>query len=283
MTNLLVDKVEKAVIKASTTYSQDRIDSFKKAYNNETSEHASWALDLMIKNMEIANKNKLPLCDDTGIPHVFVEVGKENKTISLSIIEDIKKGISNALKNLPGRPMAVKGNSIERLEQSKGLYSESEKLTPPSFLFDSYDNDKIRVHILLLGGGPEIRAKTYRVFHKRNYNEIINRAVDWLKESLPLLGCTPSIPAIGIGRTHFEANSEMLKAMAYGNLNNQSDIEKKLSIKVNNLNIGPLGLGGDTTVLGSFIKVGKQRASGVRILSLRPCCFVEPRVASFEL
>jgi fumarate hydratase subunit alpha len=135
---------------------------------------------------------------------------------------------------------------------------------------------------LLLGGGSEIRAKTYRVFHKRNYKEIFNVAINHLKENLPKLGCTPTIPAMGIGRTHFEANSLMLESMAHGDLSKESDLEKKFTKKVNELNIGPLGLGGKTTAIGSFIKIGPQRASGVRILAIRPCCFIEPRVASFE-
>ena len=59
--------------------------------------------------------------------------------------------------------------------------------------------------------------------------------------------------------------------------------ENYVSYELNKLNIGPLGLGGKTTVLGSFINIGNQRASGVRIVSIRPACFVEPRVATVSL
>ncbi len=75
----------------------------------------------------------------------------------------------------------------------------------------------------------------------------------------------------------------MLKSMIYGNLNNMSDEEKFVSEKLNQTNIGPLGFGGNTTVLGTFIKIGNQRASGVRIVSVRPSCFVEPRKATLRL
>jgi len=285
----LSSKIEKALIEASTTYSKDKIKAFNKALDNETNENAIWVLKLMLENDEIANENKLPLCDDTGIPHVFIELGK-NRTISLEFLEDIKKGIANGFKNLPGRPMAVKGNDLERLSQSNGLYDESEKVVSPSFLIDNCSSGrsdkldgKIRIHLLLLGGGPEIRANTYRVFHKRDYKEVLNVAIDRLKENLALLGCTPSIPAIGIGRTHFEANSLLIKAMVYGNLNNQSELENYITNELNKTNIGPMGFGGKTTVLGSFVKIGPQRTSGVRILATRPCCFVEPRVSTVEI
>ena len=202
-------------------------------------------------------------------------------------------GIAQGLDKLPGRPMAVKGNDIERIEQSKGLYEESNLMKPASFLIEQkdestygrligLDDDKIKITILLEGGGPEIRAKTYRVFHKRNSKIVFNEALDWLKESLAMLGCTPSIPAIGVGRTHFEANALMLRAIAHGNLNSQSEIERYVADELNKTNIGPLGLGGKTTVLGSFVNIGSQRASGVRIVAVRPACFVEPRVSSFE-
>jgi fumarate hydratase subunit alpha len=276
-------KIEKALIKASTTFPKDRISAFNNALKNETNENAIWALELILENAKIAKKNKVPLCDDTGIPHVFIELG-ENKSISSSFLEDIKKGIACALKNLPGRPMAVKGEDLERLEQSKGLFNEAEKVISPSFLIDSSRNfNKTKIHLMLLGGGPEIRAKTYRVIHKNNYKEVINTAISRIGENLSLLGCTPSIPAIGIGRTHFEANSLLIKAMIYGNLHIQSKSENYISSKLNKTNIGPMGFGGKTTAIGSFIKIGPQRASGVRILATRPCCFVEPRVATVEI
>jgi len=275
----LSKKIEKAVIDASTSYPKDRLTAFKKCLANEKEENAIWALKLMIENAKIANMNKLPLCDDTGIPHIFIELGKE-RNLSSELLEEIKNGISNGFDNLPGRPMGVKGNDLERLEQSQGLFDEGKMVKAPSFSVDNYDGDKIKIHLLFLGGGPEIRAKTYRVYHKRSYKEVLNVAIDRLKESLLFLGCTPSIPAVGIGRTHFEANELMLKAMIYGNLDKQSEIEDYLVNELNKTKIGPMGLGGKTTVIGSFIKIGPQRASGVRIVATRPCCFVEPRVST---
>ncbi|AMK14894.1 fumarate hydratase [Methanobrevibacter olleyae] len=291
----LIEKVQNAVVKAGSSYSEDRLNAYLDALKLEkelNNENAVWALEGMIENFKVACQNKLPLCDDTGIPHVLMEIGK-NREIPKDFFNEINIGIAQGLDKLPGRPMAVKGNGIERINQSKGLFEEPSMVKPVSLLIEendesSYgrsiaqDDDKIKVTVLLEGGGPEIRAKTYRIFHKRDSMRVFNEALDWLKESLSILGCTPSIPAIGIGRTHFEANALILRAMAHGNLNIQSDIEKYISDELNKTNIGPLGLGGRTTVLGSFVNIGSQRASGVRIVATRPACFVEPRVSSFE-
>lgn len=291
----LSTKVQKAIIDASTSYYADKKSVYEKALKIEEkygNTNAVWALEQIITNFKVANESKLPLCDDTGIPHVILEIGEEREVPS-KFFKEIKLGISDGLNKLPARPMAVKGNDIERIEQSCGLYDEPGMMKPVSFLIEEKDgstysnclsesNDKIKIHLLLEGGGPEIRAKTYRIYHERSLNVILGETINWLKESLAKLGCTPSIPVIGIGRTHFEANSLMLRAMVHGKLDVQSNIENFLCSKLNKTNIGPLGLGGKTTVLGSFINIGYQRASGVRIVATRPACFVEPRIATVE-
>ncbi len=279
---VLVDLIKKAVIEASTTFRNDQLDSYRRAIESETNANAKWVLELLLENAKIARTNKVPLCDDTGIPHIIIEIGNESQ-LPPSFFQDINKGIAEGLSELPARPMAVKGNSIERIEQSKGLYSNPDKLVAPSFMVDSREGNGVNIHILMLGGGPEIRAHTYKVFHKRDHRKVFEEVLTWLRSEITMLGCTPCIPTIGIGRTHFEASSLMLKAMAYGNLNNQSELEKALTESLNNTNAGALGIGGSITALGSFINIGPQRASGVRIICTRPSCCVEPRRSSVIL
>jgi fumarate hydratase subunit alpha len=278
----LIDLTKKAVIDASTTFRNDQLDAYNRAIEAETNDNAKWVLELLLENAKIAKANKFPLCDDTGIPHVLIEVGN-NVQFNSGFFQDIKEGIGEGLKELPGRPMAVKGNFIERIEQSKGLYESPEKLLSPSFVVDTMNNEGINIHILMLGGGPEIRANTYKVFHKRDHRKVFNEVLTWLRSEITMLGCTPCIPSVGIGRTHFEASSLMLKAMAYGNLNIQSEIETNLTRSMNCSDAGPLGIGGSVTALGSFINIGPQRASGVRIVCTRPCCCVEPRRSTVHL
>ena len=141
----------------------------------------------------------------------------------------------------------------------------------------------LRLNILMFGGGLAIRAKTYRVFHKHNTETVLNEIVEWAKESVSQLGCTPCTLAVGIGRSHFEAAALMLEAQADGNYDVQSEMEQEITRRVNAAGIGPLGLGGNTSVLATFLKVGPQRASGVRIVCVRPTCCFEPRIATVEL
>ncbi len=112
---------------------------------------------------------------------------------------------------------------------------------------------------------------------------VTDEIVSWATEAVSKLGCTPCTLAIGVGRSQFEASSMMMEAQVYGKYSVQSDIEMEITRRVNGSNVGALGLGGNTTVLATFMKVGPQRASGVRIVSLRPCCCFEPRIASVDL
>ena len=288
----ILDDISKTIIDASTTLSCDKYDALKRAIELEDNENAKWALEQILENYKVAQDIKFPLCDDTGIPHVIVEIG-EDRQLSGKLINQIHRGIKLGLNNLPARPMAVIGDEVQRINQSEGLFEKPGMLRPAPILIDngldehSYKRDispdTLNIHFILEGGGPEIRAKTLRVYHKRSFDNVINTACEWLEESLKMLGCTPSIPAIGIGRTHYEATSLLLKAIAYGNLDNQSEHEKRITNRLNKTDIGPMGFGGKTTVLGTYLNIGNQRASGVRIVSIRPSCFVEPRVATLKL
>ena len=282
MSTKIKDLVKDAVIEASTTFRDDQIQAYQRAIEKEGNDNARWVLKLLLENEQIASSNKVPLCDDTGIPHVLVELGI-NTQFSPDLFNQINDGVALGLKKLPGRPMAVSGNDIERIEQSKGLFNDPGKVIPPSVLVDTMDGYGLKIHVLMLGGGPEIRSHTYRVFHQRDHGNLFKESLTWMRSEIPKLGCTPCIPALGIGRTHYEASTLMLKAMAYGNLNHQSKIEKKITDSLNHTNVGALGLGGSITALGAMVKVGPQRASGVRIVCMRPCCCVEPRKSSIYL
>ena len=279
-------KIENAVtsclIKAGTTFRKDQLNAYLDAIRRERDENARWVLERIIENAKIAKKRAFPLCDDTGIPHVFIEIGKD-VSLPKDWLSAIHNGVAQGLRIMPGRPMAVKGNPVERVEQSKGLFKDPGKLTIAPVIVKSIPGNKLKITVLLLGGGPEIRAKTYRVFHQRSIDLVLKEVAGWASSEMKNLGCTPCVLAIGIGRSHMEASALMLEAMKEGSLSWQNRLEQKITESVNSTKIGPLGLGGNTTVLGTFIKIGPLRASGVRIVSMRPCCCFEPRKATVVL
>lgn len=278
----IVDIVKNTLVTAGSTFKQDKKDAYKRTIETETNSKAKWVLETILENAEVAERNRSPLCDDSGIPHLVLEVGPE-AVITGNLLDAIKKGIQEGLRELPGRPMGIMGNDIQRIDQSGGLNPYSAGVEPSPILIRQTNEDVVRLHIMMFGGGPAIRAKTYRVFHKHNAQVVLDEIVNWSKEAVALLGCTPCTLAVGIGRSHFEASSMMMQALVDGNYDVQSEMEKEITKRVNESNVGPLGLHGDTTVLATFMKVGPQRASGVRVVCVRPCCCFEPRIAIVDL
>lgn len=277
----IVALVRDTLVSAGSAFRQDKKDAYKRAIESETNDKAKWVLETILENAEVAEQNNSPLCDDTGIPHLLLEIGEET-AITGKTLDAIKDGIKEGLRTLPGRPMGIMGDDSHRIDQSGGLNPDSIGVEPAPVLIRRCKENVLRLHILMFGGGPAIRAKTYRVFHKHNTQVVLDEIVSWATESVKQLGCSPCTLAIGIGRSHYEAASLMLQAQADGNYNMQSEMEQEITRRVNDTNIGSLGLGGKTSVIATFMKVGSQRASGVRIVCVRPCCCFEPRIATVD-
>lgn len=282
MTNDIVGLVRDTLVEAGSSFRADKKEAYLRAIELESNEKAKWVLQTILDNAEVAEKNRSPLCDDTGIPHLVLEVGPDC-AVTGRMLDDIRLGIAEGLRKLPGRPMGIMGDDIRRIDQSGGLNPDSAGVDPAPILLRRCNENVIRLHILMLGGGPAIRAKTYRVFHKHNTKIVLDEIVSWAKEGVAQLGCSPCTLAVGIGRSHFEATAMMLQAQVDGQYDIQSEMEKEITRRVNEADIGPLGLHGNTSVLATFLKVGPQRASGVRIVCLRPMCCFEPRIANVEI
>lgn len=279
----IIEKVASCLVKAGSTFREDQKEAYRKAITKEFGTPSCWVMQQVLENALVAEKYCSPLCDDTGIPHIYIEVGK-NRALTGQLMADIKEGVTEGLRRLPGRPMAIKGNDYERIDQSGGLDEDSGALLPSPFLIrECEDDDALRLTILMLGGGPAIRGITQRIFHKHSVQVVIDEIVNRAIPAVSQLGCSPCTLAVGIGRSQFEATSLMMEAMAKGNYGVQSELEKTITDMVNESNTGALGLGGKISVLATFARVGPQRASGVRVVALRPCCCFEPRRASVEL
>ena len=276
------EKVCDTLVKAGSTFREDKKQAYRDAIAKEQNKKARWVLEQILANAETAEENLSPLCDDTGIPHLVLEVGPDC-AVTGRMLEEIRQGVADGLRKLPGRPMGILGNDSQRIDQSGGLNPDSAGVEPAPILIRPAAGNVIRLHILMFGGGPAIRAKTFRVFHRHSTRVVLDEIVQWAAEGVSQLGCSPCTLAVGIGRSHFEAASMMLQAQVDGKYDVQSEMESEITRRVNEANIGPLGLGGNTSVLATFLRVGPQRASGVRIVCVRPACCFEPRIATVEL
>ena len=278
----VVERIASCLVESGSTFLPDRKRAYRRAIEAETDGNARWVLETILESAEAAEAARSPLCDDTGIPHVLLDVGP-GSAVTGDLLESIEAGVAEGLRRLPGRPMAVRGDGEDRLGQSLGMSDDPADLELAPVAVRRVEEDILRAHVLMLGGGPAIRGRSYRVFHRHDAKNVEDEVVRWATEACSQLGCTPCTLCVGIGRSHYEAADLMLQAMCDGTLDEQSPMEQRITEAVNSSGTGPIGMGGRTTLLGSFVKVGPARASGVRIVCMRPCCCYEPRVASVEL
>lgn len=278
----VVEAVAQTLVTAGSTYPADKVRAYERALERETDGRVRWALEQLVENGRVATSSCGPLCDDTGIPHLFLEVGK-HRQVSGELMDWINEGVAEGLRRLPGRPMAVQGEGDARLAQAEGLHEDPGMVAAAPLAIRSVEDDVLRLSVLMFGGGPAIRGRSYRVFHRHDAKVVREKIVEWAVEACSKLGCTPATLAVGIGRSHYEAASLMLEAQVYGSYDEQSDFEQQITEAVNERGSGVLGLGGSTTVLATFAKIGPARASGVRIVCFRPCCCFEPRIAKTDL
>ena len=127
--NEVVAKVADTLVRAGSTFREDKKEAYRRAIASEELTRAKWNLETILENAEVAQCNRSPLCDDTGIPHVFIEIGP-NRTLSGSMMTAIEEGVREGLRQLPGRPMAIMGGDAERIDMSGGISPDSDALAP---------------------------------------------------------------------------------------------------------------------------------------------------------
>ena len=157
MKNDIVSLVSDGLIRAGSIFREDKKQAYRQAIERETNEKAKWVLRTILDNATVAESNHSPLCDDTGIPHLVLEIGP-NRAVTGKMLDDIREGIRRGLRALPGRPMGIMGNDGQRIDQSGGLNTDSAGVELAPILLRQCDEDVIRLHILMFGGGPAIRG-----------------------------------------------------------------------------------------------------------------------------
>lgn len=221
-------------------------DSISHALAHESSPLGRHVLGEIIKNAEIARKEKLPLCQDTGMAVVFVELGQDVRMIDGNLHEAINEGVSIAYKNL--RKSMVK-SPFHRINTNDN--------TPANIHLDIVPGDKVKIIVMPKGGGAENCSFVQMFLPTSNPSEIEDFIVQKIKEN-GAKACPPIIVGIGIGGS-FDSVAMLAKKALLRPLTSHStkdylaQMEKSLLKKINNLGIGPMGVGGLNTALAVHV------------------------------
>ncbi len=244
----IVETVSTLVIKAAKILPAGVVHALKKAKTEEESRTAKKVLEILIKNAELAEKNSLPICQDTGIDCVFVELGRE-LTLDFDLEEAIQEGIRQGTQK--GFLRASVADPLKRKNTGDN--------TPGILHLNLVSGRQLVIKLLPKGCGSENMSALYMLPPSAGINGIIEKVLNRVFEA-GANPCPPAIIGIGIGGTMEMAALLSKKALLrpigeHSKRDDVRDLEEKILRKINNLGIGPLGLGGRTTALWVSIEV----------------------------
>jgi fumarate hydratase subunit alpha len=241
--------LEKICIEANTELSEDVQSALSQALRREESPTGREILRQIITNAEIARREKLPLCQDTGIAVVFIEIGQEVRIVNGFLEEAINEGVSRGYRQGLLRKSVV----LDPLRREN-----SGDNTPAIIHSEIVPGEKIKIGLLCKGGGAENRSAIKMFKPTSGEPEIEQFIIETVDRAGPD-ACPPLIVGVGIGGNFDSAALIAKKALLrpVGKHSSQSDTakwERKLLEKINKLGVGPMGLGGTTTALAVNIE-----------------------------
>ncbi len=251
-------EVEGLVKKANFLMRADVAKLLRKAYVTEKNPKAKKALAWILDNAKYAKKESLAICQDTGLPIIFIEAGKGAK-IDASLVEAIKKSVEQGYKKNYLRPSIVDPH-LRRKSTYEGA------LVHVDF---SLKSKGLKITVFPKGFGSENKSQLKMFNPTVDFKRIEEFVLDCVKAAGPE-SCPPFIVGIGIGGTSdkalFLAKKAFLENIDKANPDKKLQaVENKLLKKINSLKIGPMGFGGKWTCLAVKIKKAPTHIAGLPV------------------
>lgn len=251
----LTEQILELVRLAATSLPPDVEKALRRSVGQEeTGSAAQGALDTIIENVELARKNSTPICQDTGTPIFYVYYPAGWSTLKLR--SQIRQAVAQATAKSYLRPNAV--DSITGKNSGNNLGDDHF----PSIHFEEVEGDDLRIDLILKGGGCENVGAQYRLPDSRlgagrdlaGVRKVVLDAVHQAQGK----GCAPGILGVAIGgdrgSSYYASKEVLFRKLDDANPDPELNaLEERLTEEANQLGIGPMGFGGNTTALGTKI------------------------------
>lgn len=256
----IISTVRDLCIESNYYLSSDVKEALCNAKENETWPLAENVLDQIILNSNIAKEEDMPICQDTGMACVFLEVGQEVHIVGGLLQDAINEGVRRGYEEGFLRKSVVK-DPINRVNTKDN--------TPAIIYYDIVPGDKIKITVAPKGFGSENMSRIKML----KPSDGLQGVKDFIIETVKLAGpnpCPPIVIGIGIGGT-FDKAAYLAKKALIRPLNKRndekfySDLEEELLETINKLGIGPQGFGGKTTALGLNIETYPTHIAGLPV------------------
>ena len=267
----IINTVKEMCIEANLELAPDMKQALVSAKENETSEVGCKILSDLEENLEIAKNESIPICQDTGMAVVFVEVG-QNVKVKGSLTEAINEGVHQGYTEGYLRKSVV-SDPLERVNTNDN--------TPAIIHYDIVDGNEIKITLAPKGFGSENMSKIVMLKPADGIDGVKEVVINAVKEAGPN-ACPPMVVGVGIGGT-FEKCAILAKKALARDLNSKNedqlyaDLEDELLEKINKIGIGPGGLGGTQTALGVNVETYPTHIAGLPV-AVNICCHVNRHV-----
>lgn len=254
----ITDVVERLCIDANTHLPGDVKDAICKCRATEDWDVAKGVLDKIIENYEIADANEVPICQDTGMACVFLEIGQDVHLVGGNLAEAVDEGVRRGYTN---------GYLRKSVVADPVLRGNTGDNTPAMLYTEIVPGDQIKITVGPKGFGSENMSQI-RMFKPSAGLQGIK---DFILEAVETAGpnpCPPMVIGVGIGGTFDKAallaKKALMRPIDSSNPNPfYADLEKEMLEKVNELGIGPQGFGGKTTAIGLNIETLPTHIAGM--------------------
>lgn len=258
--NEIIDAVRELCIKANCVLNDDVYNALEAAKNTEKSPIGKEILCQLTDNADIAKNENVPICQDTGMAIVFVELGQEVHIKGGLLTDAINEGVRRGYRDGYLRKSVVSDPFIR--ENTKDN-------TPAIIHYDIVEGDKIKIIVAPKGFGSENMSKIYMLKPSAGIEGAKDAIVQAVDEAGPN-PCPPMVVGVGVGG-NFEmaallAKKALLRPIgSHSNKPHLREMEEELLERMNSLGIGPQGLGGVTTVLGVNVESFPTHIAGMPI------------------
>ena len=256
----ITEVVKNMCIDANYYLTHDVKEKIESAYKQEKWPMAKEILEKILTNIDIAKKEEMPICQDTGMACVFVEIGQDVHIIGGNLKDAINEGIRQGYNEGFLRKSVVK-DPLDRINTMDN--------TPAIIYYDIVEGDKLKIKVAPKGLGSENMSQLKMLKPADGLEGIKDFVLKVVKEAGPN-PCPPIVVGIGIGGTFDKAANLAKKALVrpLNEKNNNefyANLEKELLKEVNELGIGPQGFGGKTTALAVNIETYPTHIAGLPV------------------
>lgn len=273
--NKITENIKEMCIEVNHFLSDDMKKAFSEAVAKESSDRGKEVLGILCENIKVAGEEMIPICQDTGMAVVFLEIGQDAHIVGGDLTEAVNKGVKCGYEEGYLRKSVVSDPVIR---------NNTGDNTPAVIHTEIVPGDKIKITVAPKGFGSENMSRIHMLKPADGIEGIKKAVIETVKEAGPN-ACPPFVVGVGIGgdfeKCALLAKKALLRKVGEKDTDSPEyvrKLEEELLEEINKTGIGPAGLGGDTTALGVNIEVFPTHIAGLPV-AVSICCHVNRHIS----